>query len=355
MQARAIHPRFERFVSDIASKVNGAEFRIGTIKKMARVVEKAVYTKSDRADYSSVKDLVRAAIVCRSMAGIRRILELVVSSDDVSIVRIKNRFANPTTGGWADISMNLVFDKHDVTSHVVELQIAHKMFWLVREDFNEHDAYGAFRQAYEILRVFGVECSAKELVGPLGEQLALCGITLAASKAASDFEDAARAKSELERLNKVQNTIHDIESQIADALSKKDYNILHDLQSRLNDTIADNISPALPVSFRLHPRRYMGKATRSPRRMKEKLRRQRHYRFLPQSSRPMKPSSLTMRHLTALAEPHLVLIRTSFSAIMTLLVAKRLGKSSTLVLRSFLRVAQRSLCAESITSRFVCG
>ena len=270
VQARAIHPCFKRFVAAIAAKVNGAEYRVAAIKKMARIVEKGVYAETTtRGDYSSVKDIVRGCVICKNMADVREVLELVQSSKEVTIVRIKNRFAHPTTGGWADVSVNVVFDA-DVTMHVCELQIALKLFWLVREDFNEHDAYGAFRQSYEILRVFGVDCSAKDLTGPLGDQLAREGIALATATAAADYTEAARAKGELERLHELVDRMAEIEGSIAAAAREKspDYDVLKQLQENLDELIGDHASrerlqstediiaaPALPLASAAPSRR----------------------------------------------------------------------------------------------------
>ena len=70
----------------------------------------------------------------------------------IRLLRIKDRFITPTSGGWADLLVNFVF-VGDENKHVIELQLQHKQLTLVRHEGEAHQAYGVFRSSFEILEV----------------------------------------------------------------------------------------------------------------------------------------------------------------------------------------------------------
>ena len=72
----------------------------------------------------------------------------------IRLLRIKDRFTTPTSGGWADVLVNFVFED-DKTEHVVELQLQHESMRLVRKEGGGHDDYNEFRSAYELLEAVG--------------------------------------------------------------------------------------------------------------------------------------------------------------------------------------------------------
>ena len=72
----------------------------------------------------------------------------------IRLLRIKDRFAAPTSGGWADVLVNFVFED-DATKHVVELQLQHNSLLLVRKEGEGHQAYNEFRSAFELLEAVG--------------------------------------------------------------------------------------------------------------------------------------------------------------------------------------------------------
>jgi hypothetical protein len=105
----------------------------------------------------------------------------------LEVVRVKNRFKNPTAGGWADALINFVLLRRRMRKttatgeggreqeeeedqqqqqqqpqevyHICELQLVHSEMLKARKEFGGHTAYAAFREAAELL-AFGVRSLA---------------------------------------------------------------------------------------------------------------------------------------------------------------------------------------------------
>eukprot|EP00633_Aureoumbra_lagunensis_P005759 CAMPEP_0197319566 /NCGR_PEP_ID=MMETSP0891-20130614/55489_1 /TAXON_ID=44058 ORGANISM="Aureoumbra lagunensis, Strain CCMP1510" /NCGR_SAMPLE_ID=MMETSP0891 /ASSEMBLY_ACC=CAM_ASM_000534 /LENGTH=295 /DNA_ID=CAMNT_0042810573 /DNA_START=209 /DNA_END=1097 /DNA_ORIENTATION=+ len=101
-------------------------------------------------------------------------------NESIDIIRIKNRFNNPTSGGWADALVNFRFNtsySSNSTStkallssssatpstisattevqHICEIQIVHKMLNQVRKTWGAHASYSNFRTAVQLLEAVG--------------------------------------------------------------------------------------------------------------------------------------------------------------------------------------------------------
>ena len=74
------------------------------------------------------------------------------ASDVITILRLKDRFTQPTAGGWADCMVNFSFND-DQTSHVCELQIVHEQLMLARKGLGGHSIYSKGRAASELLNL----------------------------------------------------------------------------------------------------------------------------------------------------------------------------------------------------------
>lgn len=76
----------------------------------------------------------------------------------VEIVRVKDRFAAPTEGGWSDVLMNLRFvtGKGHAPLLPFELQLVHRKMLVLRHDLGGHDAYAAYRFASEVVELCAV-------------------------------------------------------------------------------------------------------------------------------------------------------------------------------------------------------
>ena len=141
---------------------------------------------TDLSDTSKVCDVVRCAFVFRDMEYMLMTLHLIFGCDKhfrqhvqqnhgwdsnaasileldnevnltnrVRVLRVKNRFSNPTEGGWADCMVNLSFVDDD-GQHICEIQLVHEFLMCIRKNMGAHQNYGLFRSAQE-----GLEAAAK--------------------------------------------------------------------------------------------------------------------------------------------------------------------------------------------------
>ena len=76
----------------------------------------------------------------------------------LQIRRVKNRFAAPTCGGWADCLVSISIGN---CKHVAEIQLVHARLMLVRKNMGAHHVYSNFRTAYEVLSMFGTNVLAE--------------------------------------------------------------------------------------------------------------------------------------------------------------------------------------------------
>jgi hypothetical protein len=125
--AKHAKPMFETVVNDLVECMdNRAISLIAPLKKMFRVLQKAATTTSG---FDRTCDIVRGSIKCSSMPDIKIVLENLVkfqAARRVRLVRIKNRFKEPTDAGWADLMINFVClggENADACCHVCEVQI----------------------------------------------------------------------------------------------------------------------------------------------------------------------------------------------------------------------------------------
>ena len=98
----------------------GSHFKAGPLKSKKRIVEKV--EKEYAGKYSKVVDIVRASAVFDNAADLARLVASL--SDDgateVKVVRVKDRFSNPISGGYRDMLLNV---RVRSIPHVGELQL----------------------------------------------------------------------------------------------------------------------------------------------------------------------------------------------------------------------------------------
>ena len=114
----------------------GSHFDAGPLKRKERIVEKV------EKGYGGVVDVVRASAVFENAADLARFVGSL--SDDgateVKVVRVKDRFSNPVSGGYRDMLLNV---RVGDLKHVGELQLhiesikaikpkAHRLYDLLR-------------------------------------------------------------------------------------------------------------------------------------------------------------------------------------------------------------------------------
>ena len=179
-QANTVKSRFDAFLRALATKC-AAESTTAPLKGAWRAIEKMALRvesagercgalKDGPLDAAPLCDVLRGSLKCKDFVVLLTAFELLENLDadfgDLSqargltqrirLLRIKDRFSAPTSGGWADVLVNFVFEDDD-TKHVVELQLQHESMLLVRKEGGGHQDYNEFRSAFELLEAVGKE------------------------------------------------------------------------------------------------------------------------------------------------------------------------------------------------------
>jgi hypothetical protein len=147
--------------SDGGGAGQGEERKAKTgLKKTSRVVEKsALRPGAGRGRSKWVCDVVRAMLVATSMSAVGSIVRGLLALHEAGalrVVRIKDRFAQPSAGGWRDLMVNFVI-VGDPTRHVCEVQVVHEMMLTARKGLPGHAIYGIVRSAMELIESCGRE------------------------------------------------------------------------------------------------------------------------------------------------------------------------------------------------------
>eukprot|EP00039_Didymoeca_costata_P005888 m.85664 g.85664 ORF g.85664 m.85664 type:complete len:472 (-) comp13018_c1_seq9:1570-2985(-) len=187
--AEDIADRFSKFVNALGNKTRavvilhtiesknfGRKVSKLKLKNPVRVLEKTGLRADRTKKYEAegVCDIVRGALQYNQMADFGNVLELLLACDDdqestedsehvkkllfpgatddarIVIVRIKDRFSKPTTGGWSDTMINFYF-ANDCNKHICEVQLVHARMMTVRKEREAHKGYSQFRTALELL------------------------------------------------------------------------------------------------------------------------------------------------------------------------------------------------------------
>ena len=143
---RRVRSRYLEFMTTLAEK-SGGEFLGADMKSLWRAIEKiSLKLEGERGDCSKVCDIVRGALSFDSMSKMYNALRLIqgcnVNNDlpdvagvnnPIKLVRCKDRFTTPTSGGWADIMINFSFvGPEDGLEHVCEVQMVHEQLVSIR-------------------------------------------------------------------------------------------------------------------------------------------------------------------------------------------------------------------------------
>jgi len=101
---------------------------------------------------AQVFDVVRAMIEVDTMEEMAHVLEALQHacgpSEEYEVVRVKQRFEDPTPAGWSDVFLNV---RSTTTGFTAEIQIAHSKLTTCRKGMKGHDTYHQFRGADELL------------------------------------------------------------------------------------------------------------------------------------------------------------------------------------------------------------
>ena len=166
--ARNLRARFDRFITTLASR-SASEVQKAPLKGAWRALEKIVLSPkaAEQLDAGGMCDVLRGSVKSKDFVCLCTALQLLHSLDEqlgegvpgmeedrIRLVRIKDRFEKPTSGGWADMLVNFTF-ADDESQHVCELQLQHEMLLVVRKEGGAHAAYNNFRSALELLESVG--------------------------------------------------------------------------------------------------------------------------------------------------------------------------------------------------------
>ena len=137
------------------------------LKATKRIVEKAALRPGEgRGRTERVCDVVRAMLVAKDMRTVGAIAEALCTLQAEGLVevrRLKDRFAQPSGGGWRDLMVNLVVlgDDGGVVRHVCEVQVAHEMMLTARKGLPGHEVYAVQRNAAEFIESCGLEAELR--------------------------------------------------------------------------------------------------------------------------------------------------------------------------------------------------
>ena len=111
--AAKTYPSFRAVVESLSARLHegGVSVELNvcdTLKKCVRIAEKARLRRGSEGSVAGVKDIVRsmavthrvgyANVLIKSLMGMHKDKKV-----DLEVVRIKNRFAVPSGGGWRDL------------------------------------------------------------------------------------------------------------------------------------------------------------------------------------------------------------------------------------------------------------
>merc|ERR550537_752623 len=125
------------------------------MKSLFRTFEKAAMSPTEQYQLSAIVDIARQGIVCDDFKGMHGTLQRLLESPQTRVLRMKNRFAFPSPGGWSDILLNLQF-VDDPFHHVWEVQLMHSKLFLCRDELGGHKDYVKLRAAAEVIELHGV-------------------------------------------------------------------------------------------------------------------------------------------------------------------------------------------------------
>eukprot|EP00039_Didymoeca_costata_P022557 m.346949 g.346949 ORF g.346949 m.346949 type:complete len:329 (+) comp30824_c0_seq1:617-1603(+) len=154
------------------------------LKKRSTVLQKVGLRpdSENRWKCENIFNLVRGTIQCQQMTALYSVFDLILACDEklpcerdkkqtrnllfkkkpseakIVVVRISDRFAAPTSGGWAVTIINFYF-ADDSNKHICEIQLVHSQLMAVRKQLDAHVAYNQFKAARDLLESINHENS----------------------------------------------------------------------------------------------------------------------------------------------------------------------------------------------------
>lgn len=138
------------YVQGLADKSGLASPSETPLKSLVRILEKALLRYDAPGRIDKICDVVRDMIVVKTAATLAQVVQNVLDDEAITIVRVKDRFKWPSSGGWRDIMINY-YHNSDMTKHVCELQLVHASLLTARKGLPGHAIYNVVRNACEFL------------------------------------------------------------------------------------------------------------------------------------------------------------------------------------------------------------
>ena len=156
-QAAKVHSYYNTVCARIAKQTKALWYP-ASLKKIFRILEKAKHVKQGDSvffDCRKIFDIVRGTLVYRKLGdepdGVLCGIRALFNCPQLQIIRVKDRFNNPTSACWRDALFNarMVSSQGTIDSHIVEIQL-HQ--WDLREErmnVGGHFIYERHRALFE--------------------------------------------------------------------------------------------------------------------------------------------------------------------------------------------------------------
>jgi len=150
-QAARVRKRADAFMKRYEARKGGQLKPHAPLKRNARVAEKIMLRPGhSERNAERIFDVVRNMYEASTLREVADVVDDICACDAIEVVRIKDRFHEPSPGGWSDCMINYVL-RDDPHRHICELQIAHSQLIVQRREMKAHAVYGHTRNAPELL------------------------------------------------------------------------------------------------------------------------------------------------------------------------------------------------------------
>jgi len=133
---------FHRVLLQLVNEGGTGSYIKGPLKEKDRCEYKA--QKDYEGNSRRLVDIIRSTIVFKSCGGMARVVYLLKSSKNISIIRIKDRVNNPLETEYRDVLINLkvVAEDKDIPCQIGEVQLHLESFYRTKpQDHNTYDVH----------------------------------------------------------------------------------------------------------------------------------------------------------------------------------------------------------------------
>ena len=169
-QAAQVYSYYNQVCTRIAKQTNALWYP-APLKKIFRILEKAQHVpRGDSVffDCTRIFDIVRGTLIYHKLGdepgGVLRGIRALFDCTELQIIRVKDRFNNPTSACWRDALFNarMVSSQGTINSHIVEIQLHQYDLREERMNVGGHFIYERHRALFEACeKAHGSEASVK--------------------------------------------------------------------------------------------------------------------------------------------------------------------------------------------------